>query len=169
MTLLYFAYGSNMSSARLRARVPSARAAGIGRLPAHGLRWHMQGSDGSGKCSIESTGQDNDAVWGVLFTFDAAERHHLDRAEGLGVAYAAERTIILAGDAAVEAFTYRALRVAAGLQPFHWYREFVVHGAREHGLPLPYRQQLEAVPFLTDPDAERAALNASILARHDGR
>ena len=51
-TLLYFAYGSNMSSVRLRARVNSAQPLGVARLPGHRLRWHMHSLDGSGKCDI---------------------------------------------------------------------------------------------------------------------
>lgn len=48
--ILYFAYGSNMSSARLRARVPSCRPIGIAFLPGHELRFHKRSKDGSGKC-----------------------------------------------------------------------------------------------------------------------
>ena len=122
-TLTYFAYGSNMLSRRLVARVPSARPAGVGRLHGHVLRWHMHGSDGSAKCDAEHTGRETDALWGVLFTFDPAHKPHLDAAEGLGVAYAETR--VHDRDRVPDrcsAYTYRALRRRDGLQPFHWYR-----------------------------------------------
>ena len=48
----YFAYGSNMSSRRLRERMPGARAESRAILPCHRLAWHKIGKDGSGKCDI---------------------------------------------------------------------------------------------------------------------
>ena len=39
----YFAYGSNMSFARLQARVPSARSLGCYALRQHDLRFHKSG------------------------------------------------------------------------------------------------------------------------------
>ncbi len=84
----YFAYGSNMLTARLRERVPSAAAIGIGRLVGHALRWDKRsGRDRSGKCDAEATGRQEDVVWGVLFELDPDEKLALDRAEGLGVGY----------------------------------------------------------------------------------
>ena len=41
----YFAYGSNMSVARLRMRTPSARKVGLFRLASHDLRFHKRGAD----------------------------------------------------------------------------------------------------------------------------
>ena len=48
--MLYFAYGSNLSSARMAARVPSARVVARAQLPGHALRFHKVGRDGSAKC-----------------------------------------------------------------------------------------------------------------------
>jgi len=39
----YFAYGSNMSLLRLRARVPSAERIGMFTLVEHALRFHTNG------------------------------------------------------------------------------------------------------------------------------
>ena len=44
----YFAYGSNMSIARLSERAPSAEVIGVARLRSHVLRFHKVGTDGSG-------------------------------------------------------------------------------------------------------------------------
>ena len=65
-----FAYGSNMFTARLRERVPSAAAIGIGHLPRCILKWHKPGRDGSGKCDIERTAANERAVWGVIFELE---------------------------------------------------------------------------------------------------
>ncbi len=160
--MLYFAYGSNMLSRRLQARVPSARAVGTGRLLAHALRWHMPSTDGSGKCDAAHTGNTEDIVWGVLFELDLAERVHLDHAEALGRAYRRDPVTIDSGGTLVPAFTYRALRTGAHIAPYHWYREFVLGGANEHGLPPDYLRALEAVQAMADADAQRAALNSAI-------
>jgi len=161
--LLYFAYGSNMCSRRLQARVPSARAIGIGRLAQHRLRWQMPSLDGSAKCDIETTGDAAHEVWGVLFRFHSAERGTLDAAEGLGSAYTDRRVRVLTEAGAVEALVYQALRVGAGVRPYPWYRDFVLAGAREHGLPPAYQAWLATVEVMPDPDRDREAANRVIL------
>ena len=154
-TYRYFAYGSNMSSERLRARVPSARARGRGRLPCHALRWHKLGRDGSGKCDVVPTDAPDasdapnasDDVWGVLYDVAWTEKPALDAAEGLGVGYFEKEVRIVTDDGECLARTYRANpdRVDATLRPRDWYKDHVVRGAREHGLPADYIRALENV------------------------
>ncbi len=84
--VIYFAYGSNMSTARLRKRLPSCKAIGIATLPGHSLHFHKRSADKSGKCNAFASG-DDDSVIGVLFSFDPAERAKLDDAEGVGSGY----------------------------------------------------------------------------------
>ena len=83
--VVYFAYGSNMSTARLRKRMPSCKPLGIATLPGHALRFHKRSKDKSGKCNAFASGNDNSVI-GVLFSFDPAERAKLDEAEGVGAA-----------------------------------------------------------------------------------
>lgn len=155
--MLYFAYGSNMSTARLRARVPSAEVRGRARLPGHALRFHKASeADGSAKCDACATGVPADAVLGVVFRIDPAERRHLDRAEGLGVGYAVKEVEVhLAAGGNVAAFTYYAVAIDPTLRPFHWYKEHVLRGAAEHALPGPYRAAIEAVASIADPQPYR--------------
>ena len=143
---LYFAYGSNMSTERLRARVPSARARGKGRLLHHTLRWHKLGRDGSGKCDIEPT-ETQDIVWGVLYDVAWAEKPVLDAAEGLGIGYFEKAVRIVTDDGERHALTYHASpdSIDSTLRPRHWYKDHVVRGAREHGLPAHYVRALELV------------------------
>ena len=83
MTLVrYFAYGSNMLTARLQARCPSARP--LGRATARGRRlaFHKRSDvDGSGKCDLVPA-DDGALVVGVVFDLAADELPALDRAEG---------------------------------------------------------------------------------------
>lgn len=163
-TVYYFAYGSNMSSARLSARLQSSRSVGVGALPSHRLGFHMRsGLDGSAKCDAYRTGREEDRVHGVLFSVAVHELAVLDHFESRGVAYERVEVQIerLEGDH-VGAYTYRALKVEPGLRPFDWYKEHVVRGAREHGLPAHYVAALEAVPAQPDPDTIRRARELAI-------
>jgi gamma-glutamylcyclotransferase len=83
----YFAYGSNMSTPRLRERVPSCQFTTNAKLLRYQLRFHKRSKDESSKCNAFHTGEDTDIVWGVIFNILAAEKKALDRAEGLGSGY----------------------------------------------------------------------------------
>ena len=162
-TFVNFAYGSNMFGPRLRQRAPSARAVGIGRLERHRLRWHKRARDGSAKCDVVETGRDGDAVWGVLFEIARADKPQLDRAEGLGHGYDEKPVTIVTAAGPVAALTYFATAVDASLPVHDWYRDLVVAGAREHGLPPEYVDELLAQPVAVDPDAMRRAANLQLL------
>jgi adenylate kinase family enzyme/gamma-glutamylcyclotransferase (GGCT)/AIG2-like uncharacterized protein YtfP len=146
-SLLYFAYGSNLSSARLRQgdRAPAARAAGAAALTGYTLRWHKRGQDGSGKCTVHATGAASDAVWGVVWEVCGEDLARLDAVEGPG--YERVAVEVTAGDRKLDAFTYvaRESHVQAGLEPAAWYRAMVVAGAREHGLPASWIRSLEGI------------------------
>ena len=145
-TYRYFAYGSNMSTERLRGRTPSAHARGRGQLPHHTLRWHKLGRDGSGKCDVEPASA-SDFVWGVLFDIAWDEKPALDAAEGLGTGYFEKEVRIVTDHGECLAFTYHANpdRVDPALRPRDWYKDYVVRGAWEHGLPADYIRKLEQV------------------------
>ena len=148
-TYRYFAFGSNMATSRLRQRAPSARPVAVARLPGHVLRWHKLGRDGSGKCdACAAAARPEDAVWGVLFDIDEADKPGLDAAEGLGIGYD-ERMVHVETEAGRRcALTYQARpdRIDPRLRPRAWYKAYVLAGAREHGLPAAYVARLAAAP-----------------------
>jgi hypothetical protein len=160
----YFAYGSNMSLARLRGRVSSAVSLGRHELRAHELRFHKPGRDGSAKCDAFHTGRAADEIMGVLFEIDCAERVLLDQAEGLGKGYEEkEVSVVSMGGASVEAFTYIATHIDASLRPYSWYVNHVLAGAREAGLPAGYIDaRIGAVRSVEDDDEERDARERAI-------
>ena len=162
----YFAYGSNMLTARLRERAPSATAIGIGQLEGHALRWDKHSwRDGSGKCDAEFTGQQSDVVWGVVFELDPEDKPALDQAEGLGNGYMEKVVNIWTEAGPTTAVTYLATDKDASLRPYHWYKALVIAGAREHGLPPSYRSRLELVVTVSDPDPMRASIHNALEAR----
>lgn len=126
-----------MCSARLRQRAPSARAVATGRLPNYVLRWHKLGRDGSGKCNAAYRGGDSSVLWGVLFDIPCAEKHLLDRAEGLGIGYDEREVEVVVETGTRRALTYvaRPSHIDDSLRPHVWYKDYVLRGAREHGLP----------------------------------
>ena len=149
--MVFFAYGSNMLTSRLRERVPSAAPRGIGQLRGHILAWNKRSrADGSGKCDAEATGRESDMLWGVLFEIDAQHKPSLDRAEGLGAGYAEKVVKILTPAGEVDAITYCATDKDPILRPYRWYTALVIAGAREHGLPVEYRRRLELVVTVSD-------------------
>jgi len=157
--MLYFSYGSNMSIRRLQARTPSARLVGSAVLRQYRLMFHKYSeNDGSGKCDAEQIGNPNHAVIGVVFEIAMVEKALLDRFEGLGYGYDEKSvTVEMLGGGTLQALTYYATRTRSGLQPFHWYKEHVLTGARENGLPDEYIQTIAAVTSIADPNPQRHA------------
>jgi hypothetical protein len=164
VTLLYFAYGSNLHPARLAERAPCSELLGVAALDGHALRFHKRADDTSAKCDVvvEPAG----TVFGALFRLAGTDLRGLDAAEG-GYARVLARVRRLPAGEPVEAWVYRAPpdRVAAALQPFGWYRDLVVAGARFHELPAAYVAAIEAVTVCDDPDLARGRAMAALLAR----
>ena len=158
--LQYFAYGSNLLTARLRARVPSARPLGVGRLMQHALEFSKRSFvDGSGKCTIIETDRPDDVVWGVVFELNPGDRPALDRAEGLGNGYEHREVEVSLKDSVMQAFTYivQTTHHQPGLVPWDWYMALVLAGAGEHELPEDHIARIRAVAVARDPDEDRAA------------
>jgi cation transport regulator ChaC len=152
----YFAYGSNMSSKRLLARVPSARFYAKAVLRGHQLRFHKHSHvDNSAKCDAFKTGDPDDVTHGILFQFAADEQANLDRCEGEGYKITQVEVEIEDGRR-VQALTYLAIQIAPSLRPYPWYKRHVLEGAREHALPAEYIAWIEAVETQEDPNRQRS-------------
>lgn len=155
---IYFAYGSNMSTARLRKRMPSCEPLGLATLPEHTLRFHKRSVDKSGKCDAFAT-DDGDTVIGVLYRFDPTDRPTLDQAEGFGNGYDhAIVTVIDEQGHRKKALTYIASPgfIDDTLKPYTWYKDLVLLGGKEHHLPASYlAERIESVVSITDPDKTR--------------
>jgi len=163
---VYFAYGSNMLTARLRERMPSCKSLGIATLPGYELRFHKRSVDKSGKCNAHASGNDSSVI-GVLFSFDPAERSELDKAEGVGSGYnQAIVTIINDKGHRRKVLTYLAAPnyIDDSLKPYGWYKDFVLAGGKEHGLPPEYVTKfIESVEVVQDPDKVRDKKRRAIL------
>ncbi|MEQ8938386.1 MAG: gamma-glutamylcyclotransferase family protein [Gammaproteobacteria bacterium] len=155
--LYYFSYGSNMSTRRLRARTPSARKVNNASLSQHQLLFHHASEiDGSAKCNALYTGNPVHVVHGVLFAIDKHEKPVLDKCESLGIGYEEKFVSVETVDGTIiEALTYTSLRVKEDLKPFSWYKQHVLRGAIEHGLPEEYLVSIDTVESIFDSNQTR--------------
>ena len=139
--------------------MPSCHFRFIAQLLKHRLCFHKRSSDSSGKCNAFATAASKDSVFGVVYEISTAEKPALDRAEGVRSGYHDKRVRVLSPDGQeVQVQTYIADRDAIDdrLKPYSWYKDFVVKGAQEHGLPLEYiHSYIEPVLAVTDPDRKR--------------
>lgn len=155
----YFAYGSNMCSGRLGARITCSFAA-VAKLVGHQLRFHkVSKKDGSSKCDAYRTGSETDAIWGVVYDIPPAEKPKLDKEEGLGRVYEDAQVVVELEDGTrLEAVTYIATAdsVKNGMAPYTWYHAYVEAGAEEHKLPEEYiSKAIRSVRAVQDGDRAR--------------
>ena len=154
---LYFGYGSNMLTKRLRAanRAPSATVHGRGHVVGRKLTFYKVSEDNSGKGDMQLTGDVNDRVEGVLFWIDEKDRAGLEEAEGKGRGYAEAMVDVVTETGTEQALAYVATNVNAARVPYIWYRSLVLAGAIEHGLPAAYVDGIRAVAAKNDPSSDR--------------
>lgn len=141
MIVLYFAYGSNLHSDRMRSRVPRARALGPARLENARLVCNKLGRDGSPKANLELASTSH--VWGALWSLPADGWPELDRAEA---GYERVEITVQQEDTTRTAWTYRSQRLTTRLGLRADYKRWIVHGAREQGLPEAWISMLEMLP-----------------------
>jgi len=156
MKLNYFAFGSNLSSARLLQRLPLAEVHCVATLGGHRLCWRKNGRDQSGKCDIHQTGDRVDRVYGVVYRVSVEDRVRLDEIETHGFGYERREVAVQSLDGSpLDVFTYYATDINYTQQPYHWYKEHVLRGALEHDFPAHYVEQIRATPSIDDRDLER--------------
>jgi len=138
---LYFAYGSNLASERMRERVPAARVRGAARLAGFRLVTDKPGRDGTAKANLVSDAAAH--VWGVLWELAARDLAALDRAEGgyerIGVVVATPR-------GPLHAQTYLSHLRGSDRALARGYKTLLLAGAREHALPGAWRRFLASLP-----------------------
>lgn len=146
MADLYFAYGSNLQTARLRERVPSARVLGAHLLEGFRFTLDKPGRDGSAKANLRA--QAGGRVWGAVYNLDAADWAKLDACE---FGYRRLRVRLRADGAEREADAYLSQLRCEELVAFRWYKQLILDGAREHALPSEWIEFLEGLPARPDP------------------
>ena len=137
----------------LRARVPSARPRGRGRLlHTHRLSWHKRGPGRFRQVRHRAHGHTERRCGACLYDVARIEKPALDAVEGLGVGYFEKEVRIVTDEGERLALTYHANpdRTDPALHPRDWYKDHVVRGAREHGLPADYIREIESIEIVVD-------------------
>lgn len=160
--MLYFGYGSNMPKARIEERLGPCERLGAAFLSGWRLAFHKWSMDGSGKCDAVLTGRPDDRLWGAL---DRLTDDQMEALDGYEVGYDRRMVEVSLDGGTRNAMVYvaREDRVDPSLRPYHWYKEFVLAGARELDLPRDYVASIEAVTSCPDPCRARADRNRALL------
>jgi len=159
--MLYAAYGSNLHPVRLTDRISSAQLVGAAWLPDWSLCFHKRSEDESGKCSIHIG---DGGVHFAIFDISVEDKLTLDKIEGLGSGYS-EISLSLPGFGICASYAAEESYVDDSLRPYDWYKELVMAGARFHGFPDHYLQEIEFVQALRDPSSERRANQWAVVER----
>ncbi len=142
MQVLYFAYGSNMSTERTKARISLALTVGLAYLKDKKMVFNKRSCDGSGKANlVDSLG---DVTWGVLYEVEAPCLEDMD---GYEKGYDRVQVQVCRSDReVVEAATYVSDDLTEDPRACDRYKEWVLSGAREHCLPNDYVAYIEKLP-----------------------
>ncbi len=125
-------------------------------LPEHKLVFRKKGKDGSAKCDAVPSFNSKDSVMGVVYEIHEFEKHELDNIEGRGDGYEEKAVKVHTSQGQImETFTYYATNIDTNLKPYLWYKEHVLIGARENGLPIEYIQTIETVEAIPDSNPDR--------------
>lgn len=164
-TFLYFAYGANMFSRRINASniAPSAIAVSSGYILGRRFTFGKVSRDGSGKSNIETTGNQRNRVYGVLYKINVKDRENLNQAEGLGTGYSELNVPVVTSTGTHTAVTFAGSYKEAVLRPYHWHKAMVIVGAIEHGLPSEYIEWLRIFEAQGDANIERCAEREALL------
>ena len=143
---LYFAYGSNMSSARLVARVGDVESRGAARLPEHQHRFSKLGTDGTGKGNVEPVPRE--VVHGALYSLLPPQIARLAQFE---TGYRMVELDVWHRDTLSRVVTFVALRPVEPLRPSDEYLAHYRRGMAEHELPDDYVRHVLASAALGQP------------------
>jgi gamma-glutamylcyclotransferase len=168
-----FCYGSNMSSKRLKSkeRCPNAEFHSIAELSKYSFSFNKKSTSGghSGKANISYTDDNQNKVWGIVFTITKDEELALDKAEGFNIGHYTKRKVKVNSEGQeIEAIIYIVgdKRLIDNNEiPFDWYKEHCLIGAREFSLPDEYIKKIEEIESKVDTDLTRVSKEKSIYLK----
>ena len=137
LTMLHFAYGSNMDPERMHQRCPDAAGPQVAALA--DFRFAISARGIANILPFDGT-----QVYGVLWTVSERDLENLDRLEGIadGITRRQSLAVQSASGERVDAVVYMAPDVATG-PPKEGYLERILRGARIARLPEGYITELE--------------------------
>lgn len=158
-SFVYFAYGSNLLAARLRARCPSAIRLGPAIAGDHRVAYDVRAADGSAKLGLRPAL--DEVAHGVLWRIDEVDRDGLAQAEGTNYREIVDFPVRCADGRREAVVSWLPHRPPEPGRPWHWYRALALAGAHEAALPSEAAARLADVAFARDPDRERPSFIAA--------
>lgn len=159
---VYFAYGSNILAARLRARCASAACLGIASAVDHATAFDVLSRDGSTKLGLR--GMPGGVAYGALWRIDETDRPGLAAAEGANYAETHDFPVIADGGAEIRVVTWLPKRPPEIGRPYDWYRDLALAGARECRLPPETLAAFEGIDVAVDPLLDRPGRREALAA-----
>ena len=148
--VIYFAYGANMNPEQIRQRCTGAEVLGPARLPGHALGFFGNNRlwDGGLETVVRAPGH---TLWGVLYSLGHTDADSLDawqgvRLNGTGEYFHSPGTVFDATGEGRYAVLYKKDLLGEPVRPSREYLRFIVDGARAHGLPKDYVEELAELP-----------------------
>uniref|UniRef100_T1IZ91 gamma-glutamylcyclotransferase n=1 Tax=Strigamia maritima TaxID=126957 RepID=T1IZ91_STRMM len=143
-SFLYFAYGSNMLTERIRINNPSARKVAIAFLQHYRLDFNLYGKAWHGAVATIVPDHDN-CVWGVVWQISSNDMVNLDKQE-----FGYDAMTVLVHSAQGCHLQCRSYAVPSGPRPVDArpspiYKNVIIKGAIEHHLPQDYVDQLNKI------------------------
>nr|XP_053640562.1 gamma-glutamylcyclotransferase-like [Cherax quadricarinatus]XP_053640563.1 gamma-glutamylcyclotransferase-like [Cherax quadricarinatus]XP_053640564.1 gamma-glutamylcyclotransferase-like [Cherax quadricarinatus] len=144
---LYFAYGSNLLKKRIHVNNPSAKMISVAKLKDYRLDFILfsQNWQGATATIVEDPGN---FVYGVIWEIGNEDMAKLDRQEGVnnGVYKVLEVDVETPNGESVRARCYQQLiTFTEDKRPSSVYKNVIIQGARENGLPENYIKFLESI------------------------
>lgn len=161
-TFLYFAYGSNMLTARIADRCPSAKPVTLARANGYDLVFTKRSVDKSGKATLVPS--EGSKCPGVIFEIDAKQRAALEEFEGPGYVCNKAFSVVRSDGSACAVTTYLAQECVDGLKPYDWYLALIIAGCNEHALDADHVAKLREIAFVADPDSTRKTYLSALQA-----
>lgn len=144
--MLYFAFGSNLSVTQMRVRCPGSDPVGPALLTGRelGFAYRSQNFPPGGAADVVAS--EGAEVWGALYRLTDSDLEQLDRFEWVGDGGYRRITVeVESGGETLPALCYEVVdRLDFELPPIPEYRQLMIDGSREHGLPDRWITSLEA-------------------------
>lgn len=147
-----FAYGSNMLLERIKVRAPDAVRVDIGHISGMDFEYNKIGrrknGTHSGKANMETC--EGGVVWGVIYSMPDDQFETINVLEK---GYSPMDVLIQSeanGKIHCKTFVAEDVNTDESLRPYHWYKDLVLAGAAQNGLPVDYIHQI--VEITSDPD-----------------
>lgn len=163
MSLLYFAYGSNLLPERLTTRCPSAVPHSSGIAANYDLDFSKVSSDNSGKATLFA--RKGKTTSGYIYALDENDLPNLDRHEGLGKGYRRDDNFLVAmagSEESISTVCYLATWRDPHTVPYDWYLALVVAGAIHHGFEAAAIKKLQSTHYKPDPQEGRIGRRQAI-------